>query len=193
MIIAAPQWSGDQEKFVDDLLAWLCRAGASNYDEQVTQLEHALQTAERVAQAQDAEAAMVAALLHDVGHFLVDEHQGQGAFLGQDLQHEAVGAQWLTQCFPVEVTEPVRLHVLAKRWLCTVDEVYWQGLSEASKRSFLVQGGRMSAAEMTAFQAHDYWQHAVTLRRHDDLGKQRGRRVPDIAIWRQTVLHVLTA
>jgi len=193
MLITAPKWTSEKEKFVDDLFAWLSIAGATNYDEQVTQLQHALQTADLARQEHAAEPDIVAALLHDIGHLLVDEHQDIDDFLGRDLQHEEVGAQWLAHCFPTEVTEPVRLHVLAKRWLCTGDETYWPGLSEASKRSFLVQGGLMSRAEIRAFQAHGSWQQAVALRQRDDLGKQPGRQVPSLESFRTIVLHVLKA
>lgn len=191
MLITAPQWAGDKEKFVDDLFAWLSMAGATNYDEQITQVQHALQTAERARQEHAAAQDIVAALLHDIGHLLVDEHQGTDDFLGRDLQHEEVGAQWLGRCFPAEVTEPVRLHVLAKRWLCTVDGAYWQGLSEASQRSLLVQGGMMGPEEVTAFQAHDSWQQAVALRKRDDLSKQPGRQGPGLESFHTVVLHVL--
>jgi len=194
MRITAPQWTGAKEKFVDDLFAWLSSAGAAHYDdEQVTQLQHALQTAEIARQAQASEQGIVAALLHDIGHLLVHEPQDTDNFLGRDLQHEAVGAQWLASFFPPEVIEPIRLHVLAKRWLCTVDETYWQGLSEASKRSFLVQGGMMCRAEMAAFQAHDRWGQAVALRKRDDLGKQPGKHVPGLESLHTVVLHVLKA
>ena len=193
MLITAPKWSGEKEKFVDDLFAWLSIAGATNYDEQVTQLEHALQTAECARQEHAAEQDIVAALLHDVGHLLVNEHQGIDDFLGRDLQHEEVGAQWLAGFFPAEVTEPVRLHVLAKRWLCTVDVAYWQGLSVASQHSLLVQGGRLAPEAITAFQAHDCWQQAVALRQRDDLGKQPDRHGPGLESFRTVVLHVLKA
>lgn len=93
MLITAPQWAGEKEKFVDDLFAWLSIAGATHYDEQVTQVQHALQTAELARQEYAAEPDIVAALLHDVGHLLIDEHQGTDDFLGRDLQHEEVGAQ----------------------------------------------------------------------------------------------------
>ena len=193
MLITAPTWTGDKEKFVDDLFAWLSSAGAAYYDEQVTQVQHALQTAEIARQTQATEQSIVAALLHDIGHLLVHEHQGTDDFLGRDLQHEEVGAQWLATFFPPEVVEPIRLHVLAKRWLCTVDETYWQCLSDASKRSFLLQGGKMCHAEITAFQAHASWGRAVALRQRDDLGKQPGQHVPGLESLRTVVLHVLKA
>ena len=93
MTTKPPQWTSDAETFVDDLFTWYGIVGASKYDEQVTQLEHALQTAENARQDGAAEAEIVAALLHDVGHFLVNEHQDREDFLAQDLRHEEVGAQ----------------------------------------------------------------------------------------------------
>ncbi len=193
MLITAPQWSGAKEKFVDDLFAWLSRAGAVHYDEQVTQLQHALQTAELAHQEHATEQDIVAALLHDIGHLLVHEHQDTDDLLGRDLQHEEVGAQWLTSFFPREVIEPIRLHVLAKRWLCTIDKTYWHGLSDASKRSFLVQGGKMSLEEMIAFRMHDSWRQAVALRKRDDLAKQPGKPVPGLDSFRTAVLQILKA
>jgi len=193
MGITAPKWTGDKEKFIDDMFAWLSSAAAARYDEQVTQLQHALQTADLARQAHATEQAIVAALLHDIGHLLVHEQQGIDDFLGSDLQHEEVGAQWLSSCFPPEVVEPIRLHVLAKRFLCTIDETYWYGLSEASKLSFLVQGGKLRLEEMIAFRMHDSWRQAVALRKRDDLGKQPGRHVPDLESFRPVVLHVLKA
>ena len=190
MATMAPRWAGRKEAFVDDLFAWLRLAGATYYDEHVTQLEHALQTAECARREGASEPDVVAALLHDVGHLLVGEHRDGGGFLGRDLRHEAVGARWLARFFPAAVTNPVRLHVSAKRWLCALDEDYWRGLSEASRRSLEVQGGRMGPAA-AAFQVTPGWQQAVALRQRDDLGKQRGARVPTLDSFRATVLHVL--
>ena len=190
MWIHVPQWRGNREQFVDALFAWLCSAGALHYDEQVTQLEHALQTAELD---QAAAHGIVAALLHDVGHLLVDEEQGHDDFLRPDLHHEEVGARWLAQFFPAEVTTLVRLHVPAKRWLCTIDGEYWQRLSEVSKYSLLAQGGKMPPGERAAFQAHPEWQTAVMLRQRDDLGKQKDKPVPALESFRSVVLEVLRA
>ncbi len=191
MLITAPLWTGAKEKFVDDLFAWLRSAGAAYYEEQETQLQHALQTAELARQEHAMEQDIVAALLHDIGHLLVHEHQDTDDFLGRDLQHEEVGAQWLASFFPREVIEPIRLHVLAKRWLCTIDKTYWHSLSEASKHSFLVQGGKMGLEEMIAFRMHDNWRQAVALRKRDDLAKQPGRHVPGLDSFRTVLLQVL--
>jgi predicted HD phosphohydrolase len=193
MYIQAPQWGGHREQFVEALFAWLGSAGAVHYDEQVTQLEHALQTAELARRDQAAAHEIVAALLHDVGHCLVDEYQGYDELLRPDLHHEEVGARWLAQFFPAEVTALVRLHVPAKRWLCTMDAEYWQSLSEVSRYSLLVQGGKMLPEERAAFQAHPEWQAAVALRQRDDLGKHKDIQVPALESFRSVVLEVLKA
>ena len=190
MTTRVPEWQGDPQQFVDDLFAWYETVGASNYDEQVTQLAHALQTAAQARQHGASELEIGAALLHDVGHFLADEHRRQGDFLQRDLQHEIVGAAWLSQYFPRRLTQLVRLHVPAKRWLCTQDEAYWNHLSEASKRSLEVQGGRMEAGEIAAFEAEAGWKAAVDLRKYDDLGKQRGLDVPGLDQYRDLIVRV---
>ena len=189
----APQWRGDARQFIDALFAWYEDVGASHYDEQVTQLAHALQTAAHARQNGATDIEIGAALLHDVGHFLVREHREQGDFLQRDLEHEIVGAAWLSQFFPAELAQLVRLHVPAKRWLCATDQDYWNGLSDASKHSLEVQGGLMQPHEIAAFEAQEGWQAAVALRKYDDLGKERGGEAPDLESYRELLLGLLTA
>ena len=123
-------------QFVGRLFDFMQNQGQSHYDPSVTQLEHGLQCA-ALAEAQGVSAsAVTGALFHDIGHLLVDEHDQRNNFLEQDLDHEEIGAAFLAPYFPEEVTEPIRLHVPAKRYLCTVDSGYFDSLSEASKRSF---------------------------------------------------------
>jgi len=141
------------DAFIAELFAWLRRAGASRYDEQVTQLEHALQSAAIVARSGAAPNLVVAALLHDVGHLLAREHAGNDDFLAVDKAHEQVGANWLSGLFPPDVVEAVRLHVPAKRYLCAIDPAYRRGLSPASERSLVVQGGPMAPDEAERFAA----------------------------------------
>ena len=69
------------------------------------------------------------------------------------------------------MTEPVRLHVAAKRYLCTVEADYFSKLSKDSIESLALQGGQMSEVEVTAFQASPYWKDAVALRRIDEMAK----------------------
>ena len=91
---------------------------------EINQLQHALQSA-ALAEADGAPPATVlAALLHDVGHMIHDLGEDP-ASRGVDDVHEALGADWLAERFGPEVSEPVRLHVTAKRYLCTVEADYF--------------------------------------------------------------------
>ena len=173
------------------LFDYMVRRGQSFYDESVTQLEHALQCANQARISDAAPTQITSALLHDLGHFLLDEHSADKAFLADDLNHEAIGASFLEPFFPDAVTTPVRLHVPAKRYLCTTDTEYYDGLSEASKRSFRVQGGMMSDDERLAFERIPYSEDALSLRRWDDLAKVKNLETPGLEVYREVVQSCL--
>lgn len=144
------------------------------YDEAVTELDHGLQCA-ALAEAEGAEPALVAAaLLHDVGHLVVGDLAPIDEELTRDFHHERAGATYLARWFGPEVTEPVRLHVAAKRYLCAIDPGYHASLTPSSVRSLDVQGGPMSDDEATAFAAQAASDAAVRVRRWDDRGKVDG-------------------
>ena len=136
----------------------------------VNQLAHAVQSAYHARAAGLLDSVVVAALLHDIGHMVhsLGEHP---AALGIDDHHEKIGANWLERYFGSDVTEPIRLHVAAKRYLCTVETDYFSKLSKDSVESLALQGGPMSDAEVVAFQLSPYWKDAVALRRIDELAK----------------------
>lgn len=157
---------------IDDLFA---EHGGNRYSEVVTQLEHTLQCAQLAEDADSEPALIVAALLHDIGHIL-HRFGAEPAAQGIDDHHEAIGAGWLTRAFPPMVTEPVRLHVDAKRYLCSVDPEYFATLSPASVRSLELQGGPMGAVEAESFEENPYFEAAVRLRRWDEAGKVEGQR-----------------
>jgi len=148
--------------------------------ERVTQLAHALQCA-KAAEAAGAPAPLiVAALLHDVGH-LIHDLGPRPAERGIDDRHEERGAEFLARWFGPEVTEPVRLHVDAKRYLCGVEPGYFQGLSPGSVRSLALQGGPFETEAAAAFIAAPHAADAVRLRRWDEAAKVAGLGIPDIA------------
>lgn len=167
---------------VDEVLALIDGWGRERYDEEVTQLDHALQTAAH-ARAEDAEPALVAAaLLHDVGHLLVLRAGGAAdGDVDVDLAHEARGARWLAPLFPAAVTGPIALHVAAKRYRCAVDAAYHGSLSAGSVRSLVRQGGPMDAEERARFERNPAHLDAVRLRGWDDAGKDLEAAVPDLA------------
>ena len=87
--------------------------------------------------------------------------------------HEVKGANFLAQWFGKEVTEPVRLHVVAKRFLTGNDPAYYDTLSPASKHSLELQGGPMTADAQRQFLEIPYAREAIQLRRWDDQAKEQ--------------------
>jgi phosphonate degradation associated HDIG domain protein len=165
----------------EKLLAIYSVAGAHTYyGESVTTLEHSLQTAHFARLANASDALVLAALLHDIGH-LIDSAPADLNDWAQDARHEESGGRWLAVHFAADVSEPVRLHVPAKRYLCGKEPDYFEQLSEASVRTLQLQGGPMSAAETTVFEAQVYSRDAIRLRRWDDCGKIAGLRTPGFA------------
>ena len=79
------------------------------------------------------------------------------------------------------VTECVRLHVAAKRYLCATDPDYAARLSAASAHSLQLQGGAMNAAEVLAFESNPFFREAVRVRRWDEAGKVAGMRTRSFA------------
>jgi phosphonate degradation associated HDIG domain protein len=161
----------NQLEIIERIADLFARRGAEAYlGEPVTVAEHMLQTA-ALAQAEGAPDALVAAaLLHDIGHLTgeLGEYSPQDTV---DRRHDTAGAKFLEGLFPAAVTECIRLHVAAKRYLCATDESYCGKLSEASQHSLSLQGGPMTEAEIIRFRALEFHREAVRLRLWDDGGK----------------------
>ena len=163
--------------------------GQEHYGEGVSQIEHALQCAYEAKAAGAQESLIAAALLHDIGHLIELEKDDEFGV----HRHNRSGAAYLARHFGPEVTEPVRLHVAAKRYLCSVEGEYFGCLSPASVHSLEKQGGPMSEDEVAAFRAQPGWEEAVALRRWDDMGKVVGREVPNFAAYRSLLSDLVAA
>lgn len=149
------------------------RGGDSYLGENVTMLEHMLQTAALAEQAKAETVVVVAALLHDIGHYTSE--LGADAYIRDvDNLHEEAGALIVAPFFPALAADCIRYHVAAKRYLCARDAAYFQGLSEASKLSLRLQGGVMPPEETLAFESLPHFDAIVQVRRWDD-----GAKVPD--------------
>jgi predicted HD phosphohydrolase len=118
-------------------------------------------------------------LLHDLGH-LVHDLGADAAERGIDDRHEYRAMPWLRSLFGPAVTEPIRLHVEAKRYLCATDAAYWEALSPASQRSLTLQGGIYSPDAAAAFIQQPYAADAARLRRWDDRAKVPQQPTPDL-------------
>ncbi|BBZ52916.1 HD domain-containing protein [Mycobacterium heidelbergense] len=169
----------------DIIFALFTERGDTCYDESVTQSQHAAQSA-ALADAENAGVTMtIAALLHDIGHLVVDEHNGNHGFLDGDEKHQHVGATVLGRWFPPAVTAPIALHVAAKRYLVATDPAYARTLSRASVQSLRIQGGPMNAEEIMGFRALRHAEDACRLRRWDDAAKVPDRLTPPLEHYRE--------
>ena len=162
------------------ILKILSTKGEAQYGtEAVSQLEHALQCATLAETSNAAPELITASLLHDFGH-LVHNLGEDAAARGIDDRHEYRALGYLKTIFSDAVTEPIRMHVDAKRYLCAVNTDYWNSLSDASKTSLELQGGIFSEAEATEFINQPYANDAVKLRIWDDLAKVAGLVTPKL-------------
>ena len=169
----------------DEIASLFTAYGGETYGEGVTIAEHSLQTA-ALARAEGADETLcVAGLLHDIGHFLEERDDRFGYH-----KHDRAGGEWLAVRFPAAVSEPVRLHVAAKRYLCAAEPGYVAPLSEASVHSLSKQGGAMSAEEAAAFKARPFAAEALRLRRWDDGGKVTGIEVPPFESYRAAIARL---
>ena len=178
-------------RVVDTIFELFHTNGADAYlGEAVSQQEHALQTAYLAEQAGADDALVVSALLHDIGHLLhgLPEHIAEK---GIDGRHEEAGEHWLMHHAEPVVTEPLRLHVAAKRYLCAVDPDYRALLSPESIKSLQLQGGSYTEDEVNVFEKNPCYQDAVRLRRWDDQAKVVGLDVPELAHYRSKLENVL--
>lgn len=166
---------------ISDICVLFARKGGRSYEgEPITQLEHALQCADR-AQRDGASAALIAAaLLHDLGH-LLNDHGDTPTLRGLDDQHQLVVQPFLRDLFDDAVLTPIRLHVDAKRYLCATRAGYFEALSSDSKRSLVLQGGVFTPGQAEDYLRQPFAEDAVRLRLWDDLAKLPGAATPPLA------------
>lgn len=176
--------------FIDQLFERYRQLGHRRYGEEVTELEHAIQTALLAQEHGEGPSLIAAALLHDCGHLL----HGYGEEIasdGVDAVHESIGADLLAIHFPPSVSEPVRLHVAAKRYLCGVSPDYFKELSPASRLSLALQGGPMTETEASRFKRHAVFRPALRLRSYDDAAKVAGMAIPAMESFRPLLTALL--
>ena len=188
----------DFEKLTpDNIVAFLgdifARRGGEEYlGEPVTMAEHMLQGAHFAQEANEPEVIIVSALLHDIGHFTSEF----GTFSMDDVQdkfHEDAGAEVLEPFFPTLVTDCVRYHVAAKRYLCAAKPSYYKRLSEASIHSLNLQGGPMNADEVAAFEKNPNLKDIVKVRYYDEAGKRADLETKPFSYYAPMVQRIVDA
>ena len=168
---------------LDEIFGIFAARGDDSYGEAVSQIEHAVQSAE-IAEAQGAaETLIAAALLHDIGHMI---HRDAAAAFhdGRDDAHERLAGKYLAGLFPPAVIRPIERHVDAKRCLVPTEPAYAAALSPVSRRTLELQGGPMTGAEAAAFLADPHAADAIALRRIDEAAKIEGAGRDGVARFR---------
>lgn len=172
---------------LDDLADLLRARGNEYYGEDVTLLQHSLQTADLAEGAGLDDHLVVAALFHDIGHAL----EREVGVREDDVRHEVHGERLLEGLFGPSVARPVGLHVVAKRFQCTRVPSYVESLSSESRRSLERQGGPLTLDECAAIQADPYFSSALTLRRLDDAAKSPHARPRDLQYFLDVARRVI--
>lgn len=167
------------DAIIDEILAAFAASGHLDYGEHISMQEHMLQAACLADRKGEDDAVVVATLLHDYGH-LVCNLPNNTFETGIDNYHEEVGAKALENWFGDDIVGAVRLHVDAKRYLCTATPAYRDKLSQASITTLEVQGGPMNDAEMEAFREQPGHRLALKVRVYDDLGKDPQMERPEL-------------
>ncbi|GMH76118.1 hypothetical protein TL16_g06978 [Triparma laevis f. inornata] len=182
------------EQAVEDLREiYTGELGQTQYKKAViTQLEHSLQSAQQAEQAGRSEEEIVAALLHDIGHLLQNDHADGQVFLKTDHAHEFVGAEYLKRLgFPELIVKAVEMHVSRKRFL-TSDyngedgTKYWEASLE-------LQGGPFTKKEAEDFLTMNGAKLSVDLRVWDDNSKVKDCKTKTWVDYEAMILKVLRA
>ena len=158
-------------QIVQDIKSLYLTQGSTRYGENVTQLEHALQTAQLAINDGYNTEFIMACFLHDIGHLQYAEGLAKKNI---DGEHEELDANYLSEFFSARVTEPIRLHVAAKRYLCATRPDYHASLSKASQHSLKLQGGAFNEQAVYEFEQRPLFREAIQLRLYDDQGKITG-------------------
>lgn len=176
---------------VNEIFSLYEKYGAGEYaGEKVTQLQHMVQAGELAKNAGYDDEVILAAFLHDIGHILESEHEQMDGF--GTVDHEKVGADFLRERgFSERLARLVENHVSAKRYLTLKNPAYYEGLSEASKKTLEYQGGRMTEAEAAAFESDELFKEFIDMRFWDEQAKIEDMPLASIEYYKNLMIKYL--
>lgn len=148
--------------------------------ENITQKEHALQSA-RLAQKNNPNihALIAAALLHSLSSLLNE-------------QNDLFVHKFLKPIWGEAVAQPILSSNTAQRFLAAVDSGYVFKLSEANQHLLEQQGGALSqdSPEYTAFRKSPYFERSLALRRWHDEAKAVDKDTPSLKEFHELLIEV---
>ena len=146
--------------------------------EKLTIPEHMIQSAMLAEKSKCNDNLICSCLLHDYGHFLIEKPDNL-VKINKDGEHEIIGYEYLKKFFKKEIVEPIRHHVLAKRYLAR-NKKYFNFLSEASKISLKLQGGALNDKESKEFKKKKYFKNSILVRKFDEAAKKTNIKMKSI-------------
>jgi len=159
---------------VEEVFELYQKHGSNEYaGEKISQLEHMVQAAQLAREGGYDDEIVLAAFLHDIGHicaanYITENMNGFGV-----MNHEKIGANFLRKRgFGERIARLVENHVSAKRYLTFKYPEYYEGLSDASKKTLEFQGGRMNYDEAMLFEQDELFEEFIAMRRWDELAKE---------------------
>lgn len=185
--------SSNTDQIVREVFELYEKHGDEDYiGEPVSQLEHMSQSAELAIKQGCDDEVVLAAFFHDIGHICVMQNASNSMDGYGVKSHEKIGADYLRKKgFPERVARLVESHVQAKRYLTFKYPDYYNGLSEASKKTLEFQGGRMSESEAMAFENDDIFETSILMRKWDELAKEMEIPVMDLNDLKERAKKVL--
>lgn len=134
--------------------------------EEMTHAGHDLRTlalrGAALAQAEDDAQLVVATLLHDIGRARYLSKAAPG------IPHEEVGRRFVAERFPDRCAWIVKQHVIAQRYLVTVDESYKESLTGPQQTALRKHGGTLTQKQTLKFESGTWAADAVKVRRWAD-------------------------
>jgi predicted HD phosphohydrolase len=140
--------------------------------------EHMIQSAMLAEKTKVNDDLICSCLLHDYGHFIIEDPD-ELVKNDKDGEHESIGYEYLKNFFKKEIVEPIKYHVLAKRYLAR-DKKYFNFLSDASKTSLRLQGGALKDKASKEFEKKNYFKNSVLVRKFDEAAKKTDIKMKSI-------------
>jgi 2-amino-1-hydroxyethylphosphonate dioxygenase (glycine-forming) len=180
-----------KEIFLELFDLYKSKGGENYFGEEVSQYEHACQTALLARKNGASIELQQAAFLHDIGHILpYQSHHEIEDNLG-NINHEKLGAAWLKdRNFSELAIQVVENHVDAKRYLCNINPIYIHSLSDSSRVTLLLQGGPLTEEEAMLFEQNPFFSEIIQIRKWDDLAKESQMLVPKLEFFLEELFPI---
>lgn len=166
--------SVDKLEHLADMLELFAHTAEEKYGEDITHIEHAIQTTEYLLNQPDAKQELcVAGFWHDIGHSFHRDpavhcmtDKSTGEILGVH-NHDLVGKLAMSPILSKDAAELIGTHTIAKRYSGESDH-----LSNASAKTLEQEGGPLTQDQREQFESHRLFSQAMKLREGDDNGKK---------------------